>query len=272
MNRFSVQEINLKRTISPESKKIWLQGDADHMAKKQKLCVYVRQSRGDSTIDQQTYDCINYIKQIFPKYISVLIFQDNGSAWKKDSQDKLLGIQKMFKAVQRWYFDKIIVYDVSRLSRNLEMGLQLRKGIKSYDLTVHSVMDKQIYTSDPISLDRFLEKILEAQRYSTNLSKRIRDNQRHRKEKGWKFGVAKYGMKSKIEKGIRTFVINPDEYKIIKIIKDRSNMSRQNNLKIAEFLNKKGHKKRGRLWSDSMVKTIVMKCFNMSDMKNSLSE
>ena len=158
--RFKVTELTLRKSGNSVSNDIWLQGDN----KGNKLpALYARQSTEQQcTLDEQIIDCVEYATKNGSK--KALLFTDKGSAWKRDSEEKLYGMQHLMKCVAHSYIDIIIVYDISRLSRNMAMGIKLMNGMKEYDLKVYSLMNGTIYNSSSQSCDSFLEKILDAQK------------------------------------------------------------------------------------------------------------
>ena len=270
--RFRVTEIILRKDSKSTSDTRWLQGNNTG---KKIPAIYARQSTEQQcTLDEQIVDCIEYaIKNGNNK---ALLFKDKGSAWKKNSEEKLYGMQHLMKCVAYNYIDTILVYDISRLSRNITMGIKLMNGIKDYDLKVHSLMNETIYNSSPQSCDSFLEKILEAQKSSTILSERLKNKFRHMRSKGHQFGRPRYGLQAVKIGGIRKFITNTEESKVIKQIKTkftkRSHWNRSRNLKdIAIWLNENGYTKRGYPWNTIKVWNITNNTFIMNDLQDSLT-
>ena len=113
--RFRMNEISLlDDSYTPISK--WYSG---HNTGRKQSAIYVRQSTGNSTINDQIKDCCNKAKE--NKCKKLFVFEDKGSAWKQNSIDRLYGLDRMILAVKKGYIDIIYIYDVSRLSRNMDM-------------------------------------------------------------------------------------------------------------------------------------------------------
>ena len=270
--RFQVTELTLRKDGESTSAFRWLQGENTG----NKIpTIYARQStEKQCTLDEQIVDCMEYL--IKKDYKKALLFTDKGSAWQKNSEDILYGMRYLMKCVSRKYVNDIIVYDISRLSRNMTMGIKLMNGIKDYDLKVHSLMNETIYNSTPQSCDSFLEKILEAQKASTILSERVKTKFRHMKSKGHRFGNPRFGLKVAKIDGIRKFVTHTDEYKIVKQIKAkftrRNHWDRVRNLRnIAKWLNDNGHTRRGYPWNTTKVWNIINFNFDMNELQDSLT-
>ena len=151
-------------------------------------------------------------------------------------------------------------------------SIKIMKGIKDYKLSVISILDRTTYTSTQ-ELYRFSKEILEAQEFSTNLSIRIKDKQKHLRESGHELGNPVYGKEVyRTDNNIRKFRDNASEQKIISMIKTRFKFNCSNYSKIASFLNNKGYRKRKRLWTGSSVRSVVINenMWNMTSLRNNL--
>ena len=272
VRRFKATEITLRKHGNSISDNKWFQGDN----KGNKIpAIYARQSTEQQcTLDEQIVDCVeNAIKNGNKK---ALLFTDKGSAWKKNSEEKLYGMQHLMRCVARGYIGSIIVYDISRLSRNMAMGIKLMNGIKDYDLQVHSLMNEVIYNSSPQSCDAFLEKILDAQKSSTISSERIKTKFKHMKARGHRFGKPRYGLRAVKIDGIRKFITNAEENKVVKQIKAkftrRGHWDQRRNLRnIVQWLEDNGHTKRGYSWNTTKVWDVINNPFDMSELQDSLT-
>ena len=135
--RFKATEVTILKGGDLNSTNKWFQGN-NKGAKVS--AIYARQStERQCTLDEQIIDCTKYLKDTGKR--KALLFTDKGSAWKKDASDNLYGMNHLMRCISRGYIDDIIVYDISRLSRNMDMGIKLMKGIKKYDLNVHSLIN-----------------------------------------------------------------------------------------------------------------------------------
>ena len=270
--RFKIMEIEIGSAGKYTTVDKWFQ---DKNIGEKVPAIYARQSTVQQcTLDEQITDCVEHATKNGNS--RTLLFTDKGSAWQKGSEERLYGMQLLMKCVNYGYIDTIIVYDISRLSRNMAMGIKLMNGIKDYDLKVHSLMNGAIYTASSQSCDSFLEKILEAQKSSTILSERVKTKFKHLRSKGHQFGQPKYGLKVARINGIRKFVTDKDENKIIKQIKSkftrRNHWDRSRNLKnIAKWLNDNGHTKRNYRWDVSKVWGVINDSFAMNELQDSLT-
>lgn len=166
--------------------------------------------------------------------------------------------------------DVVIVYSVSRFSRNLSGGSELLKIIHNRGAFVHSVSDNcNSYET------KFLELLKESQAESDRLSKRIVDAYKRMKQIGSHIGAPKFGWKVvRDPSGIRRLFINEGEETIIQNLKGfyRQGCNAQ---QVAEKLNNSGQYRRGKKWTAHSVLAIVRpfksKTFSR-EMQNNLPE
>ena len=265
-SRFKVIEVDQKHNTKITR---WIDPLGKCIDKRTKIiAIYVRQSTDTQcTLNDQEHDCL--IKANILKYHKIWLFSDKGSAWKQNAYEKLYGLQHLMRCIREKYIDSIIVYDISRLSRNLTMGIRILNGIKEFNLTLYSIMDEQHYTSNPISCNNFLKKVVESQEFSTNLSERLKNKFKHLKSKGAKLGRPPYGYRAVKIDGIRKFISNREENVIIKKIKQKIRTQGYNS--IAKWLNDNGHTKRGYLWDTNKVRSVGLNTFSSSEMMDALS-
>lgn len=150
--------------------------------------------------------------------------------------------------------DIVITYRVDRLSRNIIKYLALLEELDEKGVKIYSKDENIWYRGNKVD---FIQKILDGQRESQGISKRVRTSLDYRRERGDEtFGSTKYGfMISRSEEDGRVMVVESlSEQRIIKFIK-RSKGTFPG--AIAEKLNKTNRLKRGKLWTASMVKAIL---------------
>lgn len=151
--------------------------------------------------------------------------------------------------------DKIIVWKIDRLGRNLNFYMPWLEKLQKDGVDVYSCVEKIWYSS---SKALFLRYLLEAQQEAETLSLRVKTAYAYKKDRGDHIGSAPYGKKLERiynnEGNISCIVLstNDEEVKIINRIRGLSGTYE----KMAEKLNKEGIKKRKRKWSGSMVRNI----------------
>ena len=198
------------------------------------------------------------------------------------------------------------VLNISRFSRNIINGLDLIQRANKNNINIIFI-EEELNTANKNSIHQIRVKLSEAQMESETISNRISKLNNILLEKGWKFGAAEFGKRATNVGGVRTFLYNNEEKKIIDfIIEAREGLSAvklNNKLRkidknfapinfydsdgitkisyfdksktlsfseIADLLNDYGIKKRGKDWTSSMVSSIYNKSVQLNNI-NSLS-
>ncbi len=150
--------------------------------------------------------------------------------------------------------DAILIYRVDRLSRNIIKYLAWLEDLNNRGVIIYAHSEKLRYDSNKLD---FIEGILKAQRESQLIGERVQMSVRRRRERGDDvIGSVPYGKK-----------FERRENKSLKVVEDLAAtaiireicQSRRNPQSIANILNRRGDKKRGRKWTPGMVKTIRAK-------------
>ena len=212
--------------------------------------VYARQStQNQQSLDEQTTACLNHAANLGYHYANVITYK--GSAWNGQNF-KNLGRQLKSYANT----DALFVYDVSRFTRDVISALKLLESIDRHNICVYSIVDGIKWDNTRESQEQFMEKMLEAQKFSTALSNRIKRKNEFLKSKGSVFGNAPYGKQvERSEDGIRKFVDNDEElnvlYTIAKWIEGGATFE-----DAGCQLNDMGIKKRGKEWTTDMARYV----------------
>ena len=152
----------------------------------------------------------------------------------------------------------IVIYDVSRLSRNVKFGLDIMNLISKEKAQIISVNDKIVYKNKNTlnmitNKNKFQNLLSQAEYESDKLSVRSKMNYKFRKQRGDHIGQAPYGFKTiRRACGKISLVKNHDENLIIDHIKNNNKPIKT----ITKELNRKGIKKRKREWTINMVRNI----------------
>lgn len=143
--------------------------------------------------------------------------------------------------------DKLMIYRVDRLSRNIFDFLKEIEEMRKKGVSVYSHQDQLWYTENRTD---FAQKILDAQKESELIGKRVKTSIEFRKKRGDHVGNVPYGkMHKKDGNGIVRIVDNPIEIEIIKKVVAMDGYP----IDVANYLNVEGIKKRGRFWTPQMV-------------------
>lgn len=155
--------------------------------------------------------------------------------------------------------DTVIVWRVDRLSRNIEKYMSWLSDLNNRGVDIYSHTEQLWYSTNRVE---FLQAILDAQKESVALGKRIRLALRAKIERGDAIGGTPYGkmLTKKLDEQGNTIrvvrSINTAEKQVIKMIK-KLHLERTSPANIAAWLNRRGHTKRGRRWNATMVKSVT---------------
>jgi DNA invertase Pin-like site-specific DNA recombinase len=122
---------------------------------------------------------------------------------------------------------------------------------------IYSVEENMWYEEKKLD---FIQGIVDANKESHMLSKRIRASIQHRRERGDEcLGQVPFGKKLvwSQKKGCRVIVENPEEVKIMKEINKMAVRDCFGKDQIARVLNERGYRKRGRRWTAKMVGPLM---------------
>jgi DNA invertase Pin-like site-specific DNA recombinase len=172
----------------------------------------------------------------------------------------------------------IIIYSVDRLSRNVIKGLEFINEMLKKNITFHFITNEIVYNKDSSAtkLGTIQSLLVEAEKFSNMTSEKIKNTRKRLIEEGNDLGRAKYGFSMiRDVNEIRKKIVNEEETKIIKIIKNHYKKVCDNfdyyqaeeNLKrtfksiyeyIARWCNRKGIKYRnGDAFTEAIVHRII---------------
>jgi DNA invertase Pin-like site-specific DNA recombinase len=166
----------------------------------------------------------------------------------------------------------VVVYSISRFSRNLAQGREMVEVIHKAGGWVWSVTD---HTSS--YEERFLHLLQEAQAESDRLSQKVRDAYDRIRRHGGHIGPAPFGWTPyHDDDGIRRLMIDPQEQQVLvklRQIYDRSHDANQT----AALLNEAGvgYSRRGKTWNATQVVRCLGSLANNTfskDLRNALGE
>ncbi len=152
--------------------------------------------------------------------------------------------------------DAILIYRVDRLSRNIIKYLAWLEDLNNRGVIIYAHSEKLRYDSNKLD---FVQGILNAQRESQLIGDRVQMAIRRRRERGDDVvGSVPYGKKFERRPDNSLKVV--DDLAAREIIREIcQTRSGRNPQSIANMLNLRGVKKRGRKWTPGMVKTIKAK-------------
>ena len=112
---------------------------------------------------------------------------------------------------------QLIIFNITRFSRNILQGLQYIENFKQKNITIHFV-EENAKTNHHLDLHRIRLGLSQSEFESDTISNRIKSNNIVLKNKGWVFGNPKFGKKVFYQNGIRRFQSSKDELNVIELI------------------------------------------------------
>lgn len=218
------------------------------------IAIYARQSidKKDSlSIETQIQDCKNQIARE-DKNANIVIFKDRGYSGKNTDRPEL---QKLISEIERENIEKVIVYKLDRISRNIVDFYNLYDFMEKHHCAFYSVKDA-FDTASPMG--RLLMGILInfAQMERENIQIRVQDSYYMRAESDGRYlgGRTPYGFKlAKDKNGISTLKADKD-MEIVKLIYQKYAYDSNSSLhKIVRYL----HEKKGIVKSARAIKIIL---------------
>jgi DNA invertase Pin-like site-specific DNA recombinase len=158
-------------------------------------------------------------------------FYDVGSGYKKFEK-----LQNLNRAVELIKSNKIktlfLINDISRFSRNIVNAVELLKLFEKNNVVVYSLMDQLWYNNEDYGMHKyhFMEKVISSEKFSFELSQKMKNSVRTRKQRGDVFGRAPYGYESYREGGVRKFRKSNNEINKIKQILEEAHKDGYHNI------------------------------------------
>uniref|UniRef100_A0A6C0LXY4 Resolvase/invertase-type recombinase catalytic domain-containing protein n=1 Tax=viral metagenome TaxID=1070528 RepID=A0A6C0LXY4_9ZZZZ len=188
----------------------------------------------------------------------VRMFQDVVSARDMTKQKSL---QELGTFVRSGTIKTVVVYNVSRFSRNVLQGLEFIKNrLLARGVNIHSVMDGCQY-SGTAGKNMFTMTMAFGENQSNVISDNVKSSHTFLRGFGFQFGAAKYGMKAiRVPSSgdpnilVRKFVRDDDEHAVIETIM-HSGLSAEDT---ALNLNGQGVLRRGKPWTEASVRGIIV--------------
>jgi DNA invertase Pin-like site-specific DNA recombinase len=162
-----------------------------------------------ASINTQCHSCKDFCKN---NNLEVKFMRsETCSAKNKNNQKKLLEIIEQFNNIN------LVIFDVSRFSRNILNGTKMIEKCFENNITVYFVKEN-IQIKNQSDLPKFTSSLINAHIESDTISYRLNQSIKYRKSIGNKIGKPRYGFTKIKENNISKFVENEKEQIIIKII------------------------------------------------------
>lgn len=181
------------------------------------VLIYIRvsskhQSQYDNvSLEMQDKACREYAHKHFSPLVRYM-FSDVCSARYMSNQKEF---HNMYKLAIENPDSIILVYNVSRFTRDAAAGISTLYSLSQFNIKVISVMDNIVY---PTNRNSFRLKLVEANEESDAISERVTNAIHFIKEKGGHIGRAPYGYKAVREE-------NPNGYCMRILVEDENEMN-----------------------------------------------
>ena len=189
--------------------------NVDHIIR---VAIYTRvssaeQAESGTSLETQAEQLETFCKgqgwEIFNHYV------DGGFSGKDDSRP---GLESLRRDAKAGYFEKVIVWRLDRLARNLRLILGIEAELREQNVALFSLKE-MVDTSTPIGKTVFQVLGLTAEWERESIIERTKTGRLQREKEGhWAAGRAPYGYD--YNKETKHLVINESEAKIIRLIYD----------------------------------------------------
>ena len=223
------------------------------------IAIYARQSieKKDSlSIETQIKFCRNHINTK-PNKEEIKIYQDSGYSGKNTNRPDF---EKLMSDIDNGLINKIVVYKLDRISRNLLDFMNMYKKFKLNKVEFCSVNDT-FDTTTPMGRGMLKIAMVFAEMERETIQMRVKDNYYERIKDGrWAGGPAPFGFKKGRIGNIPTLEIEPKEMEAVRLIFDWYEEDLNISLgKIARRLAEKGIEGRKRKSFDNVAIARILK-------------
>lgn len=184
--------------------------------KKRNVIIYCRVSSKNQFIEGvslqvQQEKCTKYCRE--KGYTIKDTILEVASAKKIQKQKKLLHLAK------RNDFDALIIYDVSRFSRNVTDGMNLVQRLSKRKIYIESITEN-LGTTNSFSYEFTIVSLLNNAEYQLKqMIQKIKESRIKKESMGHCFGKCPYGYKVQWNKNIRNFIEDEYQQKVIDFIR-----------------------------------------------------
>jgi DNA invertase Pin-like site-specific DNA recombinase len=212
-------------------------------------------SNGNTSLEVQEKMCRNYCDETKTHVLEVV-----REVYSAKNMDKLKGLQYLLNIAIKG--QTIYIYDISRFSRNIKQALNILEESQTKGINIFSVTEKLSYL-DPYSRNLFRIQLCAANFLSESISQKVNASIAFRRERGDVIGSVSFGYMTKKEEktNIRIKIPNPEEIRIIDIVKDCVKY-KKNIKKILSILNFENILFRGKKPTFLSVNRLVTKIYN----------
>lgn len=184
---------------------------------KNRSIIYVRSStknqnneyNNSASLEMQIFSCENFAKQ---NNLDIISIEKEICSARKGSNQKVLK-----SIIENNNNINLMVFDISRFSRNHFDGTKMLKHCLEKGITIYSVKDN-LFVKDLRDIQSFTNLLISAQAESDAISHRVLQSIEYRKSLGAYFGKEKFGYSIIKENNIKKLVPLLDEIQVINLI------------------------------------------------------
>lgn len=170
--------------------------------------IYLRCStKKQNSYNTQLINCTNFCQN--NNFTVIDTIKETISATNLNKQHKLLNI------INNNSYLNLIVYDISRLSRNVVHGNEILTKCKNNNIIIHSVSNL-LNTNTIYGVKNFQRELIDTQFESNLIGERIKSNIEYKKSLGYSIGRPSYGYSK--DNNSAYFIPNQREQNIINLI------------------------------------------------------
>lgn len=201
------------------------------------------------SLDAQKNELLNYLGND-SSYKRIRVYQISGSAYYRIPHQ----LKKISESAG--FGDIILIWRVDRLSRNIECSMEWLRNLDSKHVTIYSHQENLSFSNNKLA---FYQALLDSHKEAHLLGERVRLAFKRKRDRGDEhIGSLKFGKKYHrvLDKnGATKKMIVLDNDKEVSVIQ-RIKSSKLTDNKLALALNRQGITKRGRTWTNRMIKNI----------------
>jgi DNA invertase Pin-like site-specific DNA recombinase len=224
------------------------------------------------SLDSQENEILSYLRDNKYPMSKIFSYQDVGSAYTKH-HSKLRDLSECLTNVSVNNDRKMfIVYDISRLSRNLKNALELFEIFEKHNVSVYSLHEQLWYNNSDFKCHKFsfVDKVTAAEKFSFDLSNKIKRSVRMRRRRGDEFGQPPIGKESYYtDGGVRKFRDNKKEKDFVTSLVQYIDKNTNDKIENKKFMFRNKLVTQNKSYS---IYTQYYKNMKMNDMKKELEK
>ena len=180
--------------------------------------IYCRLSSPNQSFVNNIHVSLENQSEACKKYCTEKSFNIVNEVHEIKSSKNMNNLENLKGILNRYSNTNLVIYNVTRFSRNIFQGLKFIEDFSKKNITIHFV-EEIAKTDHHLDMHRIRLGLSQSEYESDTISHRIKTNNKVLKAKGWKFGKVPFGKSVVSKNGIRSFKISEFEEDIIRFIR-----------------------------------------------------